>query len=85
MDRTQSWETYCRLFDIILHGNVTMQLPNEWLWDMIDEFLYQFQAYHQFKGKPSQQTQEEKGIIQQLESGSDKVRNFSWTAEKTCF
>jgi hypothetical protein len=21
-----------------------MQLPNGWLWDMIDEFIYQFQA-----------------------------------------
>ena len=51
-----------------------MQLPNEWLWDMIDEFLYQFQAYHQFKGKPSQQNPEERSAIRQIESSNEKVR-----------
>ena len=41
--RCESWDNYCALFDIVLQGNVNMQLPNLWLWDMIDEYLYQFQ------------------------------------------
>lgn len=65
-DRRQSWETYCQLFEIILHDKVTMQLPNEWLWDMIDEFMYQFQAFHQFKGKASQHSVEERDAIKQI-------------------
>ncbi|MCO5546844.1 hypothetical protein L7F22_000281 [Adiantum nelumboides] len=36
--RMESWDNYCSLFQIILHGNINMQLPNQWLWDMIDEF-----------------------------------------------
>lgn len=26
---------------VVLGGNVNMQLPNLWLWEMIDEFIYQ--------------------------------------------
>lgn len=73
-DREQSWLTYCQLFNIMLHGKVTMELPNEWLWDMIDEFMYQFQAYHQYRGKVSQHTPEEKEILQKFEQGKEKVR-----------
>eukprot|EP00951_Prasinocladus_malaysianus_P022095 scaffold184283_cov23-Prasinocladus_malaysianus.AAC.1 len=50
-DRVESWENYCNLFRVILHGNVNMQLPNEWLWDMVDEFIYQFQRWCQYRGK----------------------------------
>ncbi|GMH39448.1 hypothetical protein BSKO_07346 [Bryopsis sp. KO-2023] len=75
-DRQQSWLTYCQLFDIMLHGKVTMQLPSEWLWDMVDEFMYQFQAYHQYRGKVSQHSPEEKELLQSFEHGSEKVWNI---------
>ena len=42
--RIESWNTYCDLFHVIVHGNINMRLPNQWLWDMVDEFCYQFQA-----------------------------------------
>ena len=29
------------------------QLPNGWLWDMVDEFVYQFQSWQQYRGKLS--------------------------------
>lgn len=54
-----------------------MQLPNEWLWDMIDEFMYQFQAYHQYRGKISQHTPEEKELLQKFEQGTEKVWPFT--------
>lgn len=57
--RCESWENYCNLFRVILHGNVNMQLPNEWLWDMIDEFIYQFQAWCQYRLKPSRMPAQE--------------------------
>lgn len=37
--RCESWHNYTALFGVILHGNVNMQLPNGWLWDIIDEFV----------------------------------------------
>lgn len=52
-DRRTSWENYQALFSIIQQRNVNIQLPNVWLWDMIDEFLYQFQSYAQFKSRLS--------------------------------
>ena len=57
--RKESWENYCNLFGVILHGNVNMQLPNLWLWEMIDEFIYQFQSMCQYRGKLSVKTKEE--------------------------
>ena len=35
------------------------QLPNGWLWDMVDEFVYQFQSFQQYRGKLSQKSAEE--------------------------
>ena len=36
-----------------------MQLPNGWLWDMVDEFVYQFQSWQQYRGKLSTKSAEE--------------------------
>lgn len=57
--RIDSWENYCMLFNIILNSQVNMQLPNGWLWDMVDEFVYQFQSFQQYRGKLSQKSAEE--------------------------
>lgn len=64
--RVQSWENYCQLFKVILQGNVTMQLPNNWLWDMVDEFIYQFQSFCQFRSKLRSRSEEE---IEALKTG----------------
>ena len=57
--RCASWENYCELFGVILQGNVNMQLPNLWLWEMVDEFIYQFQSFCLYRGKLSLKTPEE--------------------------
>lgn len=28
---------------------VPLELPNQWLWDIVDEFVYQFQSYSQYR------------------------------------
>lgn len=65
--RMESWDNYCNLFNIILTGNVNMQLPNLWLWDMIDEFIYQFQSFCQFRAKQKDRTDEELRILRENE------------------
>ena len=30
---------------------VRLELPNQWLWDIIDEFIYQFQSFSQFRSR----------------------------------
>ena len=57
--RCESWDNYCGLFQVFLTGNVNMQLPNQWLWDMIDEFVYQFQNFCQYRAKLKMKTDEE--------------------------
>ena len=57
---------------IVFSGNVNMQLPVAWLWDMVDEFLYQFQAFCQYRTKLSTKTPEEINLLKMC----DKVWNI---------
>lgn len=40
-------------FFLDAEGPVALELPNQWLWNIIDEFIYQFQAFSQFRCKLS--------------------------------
>lgn len=52
-DRFSSYINYCDLFNYILSSEepVSLELPNQWLWDIIDEFIYQFQSFCQYRSK----------------------------------
>lgn len=62
--RFESYYNYCSLFNILVSAKepVNLELPNQWLWDIIDEFIYQFQSYSLFRmraavsGKNTEQT-----------------------------
>ncbi|XP_028395291.1 eukaryotic translation initiation factor 3 subunit L-like [Dendronephthya gigantea] len=51
--RIDSYYNYCDLFNYILNTDdpVPLVLPNQWLWDIIDEFIYQFQSFSLFRYK----------------------------------
>lgn len=60
--RFESYENYCDLFSYIINdenGPVDLQLPNQWLWDMVDEFIYQFQAFCQYRSKLKSKSESE--------------------------
>ncbi|KAL0905832.1 hypothetical protein M5K25_024271 [Dendrobium thyrsiflorum] len=65
--RVDSWDNYCSLFSVVLHGVVNMQLPILWLWDMVDEFVYQFQSYCQYRAKLKNKTEEELQLLKQYD------------------
>ncbi|KAF4355419.1 hypothetical protein G4B88_020320 [Cannabis sativa] len=65
--RIDSWDNYISLFQLVLHGVVNMQLPNQWLWDMVDEFVYQFQSFCQYKAKIKNKTEEEIELLRQFD------------------
>ena len=46
ISRFDSYYNYCKLFNYILSADipVNLELPNQWLWEIIDEFIYQFQV-----------------------------------------
>jgi len=54
-DRVESFDNYCEMFNYIINPDdqqpVNLELPNQWLWDIIDEFIYQFQNYSQYRSK----------------------------------
>jgi len=64
-ERLYSYYNYCDLFNNILSatGPVALELPNQWLYDIIDEFIYQFQAYTQYKCKLVKKSSEEIDVI----------------------
>jgi len=59
--RFESWANYCDIFNLLLTADspVALELPNQWLWDVIDEFIYQFQAFCQFRSRAKNKTDEE--------------------------
>lgn len=65
--RIDSWDNYCSLFQVVLHGVVNMQLPNQWLWDMVDEFVYQFQSFCQYRAKMKNKTEQEIALLRQYD------------------
>ncbi|KAL5729192.1 hypothetical protein ACHQM5_002173 [Ranunculus cassubicifolius] len=65
--RIDSWDNYCSLFQVVLHGVVNMQLPNQWLWDMVDEFVYQFQSFCQYRAKMKTKNEQEIALLRQYD------------------
>ncbi|KAK3789156.1 hypothetical protein RRG08_001549 [Elysia crispata] len=60
--RFDSYFNYCDLFNYILNadGPVPLELPDQWLWDIVDEFIYQFQSFSIFRHKSlSKKTEDE--------------------------
>ncbi|EIE77654.1 hypothetical protein G6F46_004206 [Rhizopus delemar] len=58
--RFRSYENYCDLFNYILNSNgpVSLELPNQWLWDITDEFIYHFQSFCNFRDRMKKTEQE---------------------------
>jgi len=69
-NRSASYENYCDLFNLIVHNSeqpdnpVNLDLPNKWLWDIIDEFIYQFESFSQYRAKLTNKTEEELSVLQ---------------------
>ncbi|UZJ54277.1 hypothetical protein CBS101457_003597 [Exobasidium rhododendri] len=65
-DRFHSYDNYCDFFNFVLNseGPVAMDLPSQWLWDIIDEFIYQFQSYSQWRNRVSSKSEDELVLLQ---------------------
>eukprot|EP01121_Diplochlamys_sp_Union-15-3_P007954 TRINITY_DN206_c0_g1_i1.p1 TRINITY_DN206_c0_g1~~TRINITY_DN206_c0_g1_i1.p1 ORF type:complete len:496 (-),score=58.76 TRINITY_DN206_c0_g1_i1:24-1469(-) len=59
-NRIGAWENYSRLFNYFLKPDKpVITLPNQWIWDITDEFIYQFQDYCLYKYKVKGKNEEE--------------------------
>ncbi|KAJ1668013.1 hypothetical protein IW140_002446 [Coemansia sp. RSA 1813] len=65
--RFRSFENYCDLFNYILNsdGPLELELPNQWLWDIVDEFIYQFQSFCTHRSRVSKRTPEEIELLKE--------------------
>lgn len=58
--QVHSWNNYCDLFGLFLTDQlVEIALPPSWLWDMVDEFVYQTEAWCAFRTKLSKLSPDE--------------------------
>ncbi|KAJ9094222.1 hypothetical protein QFC21_006048 [Naganishia friedmannii] len=64
-DRFQSYENICELFNLLLNSSepVALDLPIQWLWDMLDEFVYQFQSFTAWRADVAGKTEEEQQLL----------------------
>ncbi|EAU86804.1 eukaryotic translation initiation factor 3 subunit 6 [Coprinopsis cinerea okayama7 len=64
-DRFHSYENSCELFNYLLNsdGPVQLELPEQWLWDIIDEFIYQYQVFCTWRSKPKSKTDDELAML----------------------
>ncbi|GAA98241.1 uncharacterized protein L969DRAFT_93152 [Mixia osmundae IAM 14324] len=65
-DRFDSYENYCNLFNYILNsdGPVSIELPVQWLADIIDEFIWQFGSFAAWRNtKINEKTDDEVALL----------------------
>lgn len=73
--RVNSFLNYCEFFNYILSATtpVTLELPDIWLWELVDEFVYQFQNFAQYRARLTDKSEEE---MDQLLNNNSKVWNI---------
>ncbi|XP_063703073.1 eukaryotic translation initiation factor 3 subunit L [Culicoides brevitarsis] len=73
--RVASFLNYCNFFNYILSAPqpVALELPDIWLWELVDEFVYQFQNFAQYRARLVDKSEEE---MDQLMTNNMKVWNI---------
>ncbi|TPX30120.1 hypothetical protein SmJEL517_g06244 [Synchytrium microbalum] len=51
--------------DDLSDGPSDLELPNQWLWDIIDEFIYQFQSFCNYRSKVKSKTDQEIELLKE--------------------
>ena len=44
-------------------GPVALDLPVQWLWDLVDEFVWQFSTFAQWRSRPKGKTDDEVAVL----------------------
>lgn len=65
--RIKSFYNYCDLLNYILNSDepVPLELPDVWLWELVDEFVYQYQSFSQYRCRVTKLTEDETMILSQ--------------------
>jgi translation initiation factor 3 subunit L len=77
--RFESFQNYTSLFNTILGltaEDPELVLPSNWMWDIIDEFTYQFRDFHQYRTNVDELRSNKRGGLQLL-----KDHPHVWSAQ----
>uniref|UniRef100_A0A1I7T865 Eukaryotic translation initiation factor 3 subunit L n=1 Tax=Caenorhabditis tropicalis TaxID=1561998 RepID=A0A1I7T865_9PELO len=71
--RYESFMNYQELFSELLTSKdpLPLSLPNSWIWDIIDEFVYQFQSFCLYKANPSKRNIDEVEELMNIEENQN--------------
>jgi translation initiation factor 3 subunit L len=58
-----------------------LELPEQWLWDIIDEFIYQYQSFSVWRSKAASKTEEELTSLGDTGQVGPKTAIKRWDAE----
>lgn len=47
---------------------VPLALPNQWLWDIIDEFIYQFQSFCHYRSRLVKMPEEDRKALKETQN-----------------
>lgn len=89
-ERFKSWQNYVELFNLIINTEEVpvWSLPSTWLWDIMDEFIYQFSQFRTFRSKLQSKTPAELEFLEEHEGalwGIHSVLNVLYSiVEKSC-
>uniref|UniRef100_A0A7S3EEE9 Eukaryotic translation initiation factor 3 subunit L n=1 Tax=Rhodosorus marinus TaxID=101924 RepID=A0A7S3EEE9_9RHOD len=73
-EQANAWASYCDLFGAFLNGDmVGLDLPAAWLWDMVDEFIYQFEIWCQYRATLKEKSEEEIAVLRE----NDQIWNVN--------
>ena len=95
-DKLNAWNNYCELFEFVLASeDASLELTAQWVFDVLHEFVYQFQSFCQFRGKLQTKKPEELeflaqnsqiwsalGVFNYLQALVDKSKVLQQLAEK---
>ncbi|KAH8086250.1 hypothetical protein JL720_7455 [Aureococcus anophagefferens] len=64
-DRLAAWANYRALFDFVLAGDdAATELSSQWVFDILHEFVYQFQSFCQYRTQNSGRSAEERSLLE---------------------
>merc|ERR1712048_97099 len=65
-----SWKNYCDIFSSLISCEEPPKwtIPATWLWDIMDEFLYQFNQFRTFRSKMQSKTEQELEYLHEVEA-----------------
>ena len=68
-DKLNAWNNYCELFEFVLASeDASLELTAQWVFDVLHEFVYQFQSFCQFRCQNAGRNSEER---MKLEAAGD--------------